>query len=219
MKLTSLAPLLTLVTVPAMAQHPAKAMFDGSICPDQRPFIIVQDPGYSAKIDLGAEAVAFTDPFAPPKIVATDQAGIMISSPVQLCLQIHEGQPSECIETLEVAPVDGLPELQGGPIQTPADPAGQKVNLFLDDVEKVVLDAMQFIENHLQVGHRNPAAFSPERHKPNERAWIDTLPLFSLRMTALDIGRNIRLCASFCVADPITGINPIFAIAIDVTAS
>ncbi|WP_300019090.1 ABC transporter substrate-binding protein [uncultured Roseobacter sp.] len=219
MKLTSLAPLLTLITFPAMAEHPAKAMFDGFIDPNHQPFVITHDPGYSAKTDLGVEAVASADPFGPPKIVATDQASIMISSPVQLRLQIHEGQPLECVETLEVTLDDGLPELDGGPIWTPADLAGQKVNLFLDDVEEVVLDAMQFIENHLQVGRRNPAALSLELHKPNERAWIDTAPLFSLHLIALDIGRNIRFCASFCVADPITGINPVFAIAIDVTAS
>mgnify|MGYP007000455297 len=52
----------------------------------------------------------------------------------------------------------------------------------------------------------------------NKRAWVDTLPRFALRPTAMDVGRYATFEAFLQDAGLIPVINPVSEIAIDVTS-
>lgn len=79
--------------------------------------------------------------------------------------------------------------------------------------------ATQYIVNHPVESWEIFAATSTElQDELNKRAWVDTLPRFALRPVALDAGRYARFEAFLKDAGLIPSLNPVSAIAIDVTA-
>lgn len=79
--------------------------------------------------------------------------------------------------------------------------------------------ATQYIVNHPEESWEIFAATSIElQDELNARAWVDTLPRFALRPTAMDIGRYARFEAFLHEAGLIPSINDAATIAIDVTA-
>lgn len=79
--------------------------------------------------------------------------------------------------------------------------------------------ATQYIVNHPVESWEIFAATSTElQDELNKRAWVDTLPRFALRPAALDAGRYSRFEAFLMDAGLIPSLNPVSAIAIDVTA-
>ncbi len=90
-----------------------------------------------------------------------------------------------------------------------------KIARFLAATEK----ATQFIVNNPEKGWEIFAATSPElQDELNARAWFDTLPRFALRPAGLDAGRYTRFEVFLKDSGMIDSINPVSAIAIDVTA-
>ncbi|SOH93883.1 putative hydroxymethylpyrimidine transport system substrate-binding protein [Monaibacterium marinum] len=79
--------------------------------------------------------------------------------------------------------------------------------------------ATQYMVNHPEESWEIFAATSIElQDELNARAWVDTLPRFALRPTAMDIGRYARFEAFLHEAGLIPSINDAATIAIDVTA-
>ncbi|TMV07153.1 ABC transporter ATP-binding protein [Ruegeria sediminis] len=90
-----------------------------------------------------------------------------------------------------------------------------KVARFLAATEK----ATQYIINNPDQSWEIFAATSTElQDELNARAWVDTLPRFALRPAAFDAGRYARFEAFLKDSGLIDSINPVDAIAIDVTA-
>ncbi len=90
-----------------------------------------------------------------------------------------------------------------------------KIARFLAATEK----ATQFIVNNPEKGWEIFAATSPElQDELNARAWFDTLPRFALRPAGLNAGRYTRFEVFLKDSGMIDSINPVSAIAIDVTA-
>jgi putative hydroxymethylpyrimidine transport system substrate-binding protein len=86
---------------------------------------------------------------------------------------------------------------------------------FLAATEK----ATQYIVNHPKDSWEIFAGTSTElQDELNARAWIDTLPRFALRPTAMDVGRYATFEAFLNEAGLIPSQNPVSKIAIDVTA-
>ncbi len=86
---------------------------------------------------------------------------------------------------------------------------------FLAATEK----ATQYIVNHPEESWEVFAATSAElQDELNARAWIDTVPRFALRPTAMDVGRYAAFEAFLNEAGLIPNQNPVSQIAIDVTA-
>ena len=89
------------------------------------------------------------------------------------------------------------------------------IQRFLAATEK----ATQYIINHPVDSWEIFASTAPELNDElNKRAWVDTLPRFALRPTAMDVGRYARFEAFLHDAGLIPAINPVGEIAIDVTA-
>jgi putative hydroxymethylpyrimidine transport system substrate-binding protein len=89
------------------------------------------------------------------------------------------------------------------------------IERFLAATEK----ATQFIVNHPYESWEVFASTSKElQDELNERAWIDTLPRFALRPTAMDQGRYAAFEEFLFAADLIPFVNEVSTIAIDVTA-
>ena len=79
--------------------------------------------------------------------------------------------------------------------------------------------ATQYIINHPQESWEIFKNTSTELDDElNKRAWVDTLPRFALRPAALDAGRYDRFEAFLKDAGLISSINPVSAMAMDVTA-
>ncbi|PCI87483.1 MAG: ABC transporter ATP-binding protein [Hyphomicrobiales bacterium] len=90
-----------------------------------------------------------------------------------------------------------------------------KIRRFMAAVEK----ATQFIVNHQQESWELFAATSAElRDELNERAWVDTLPRFALRPTAMDQGRYAKYEEFLFEFKLIDSILPVADFAIDITA-
>ena len=86
---------------------------------------------------------------------------------------------------------------------------------FLAATEK----ATQYIINHPVESWEIFAGSAPELNDElNKRAWVDTLPRFALRPTAMDVSRYATFEAFLHDAGLIPSINSISDIAIDVTA-
>ncbi|MFT6121452.1 MAG: putative hydroxymethylpyrimidine transport system substrate-binding protein [Yoonia sp.] len=86
---------------------------------------------------------------------------------------------------------------------------------FLAATEK----ATQYIVNHPEDSWEIFAGTSTElQDELNARAWVDTLPRFALRPTAMDVGRYATFEAFLNEAGLIPSQNPVLKIAIDVTA-
>lgn len=79
--------------------------------------------------------------------------------------------------------------------------------------------ATQYIVNNPEESWEIFSGTSPElQDELNARAWVDTLPRFALRPTAMDQGRYAAFESFLHEAGLIPSINPVSAIAIDVTA-
>lgn len=90
-----------------------------------------------------------------------------------------------------------------------------KIARFLAATEK----ATQFIVNHPKESWEIFSGTSKElQDELNKRAWVDTLPRFALRPSALDVGRYRRMEAFLKDAGLINSINPVDKIAVDVSA-
>ncbi len=86
---------------------------------------------------------------------------------------------------------------------------------FLAATEK----ATQYIVNHPEESWEVFSATSAElQDELNARAWVDTIPRFALRPTAMDVGRYATFEAFLHEAGLIPSQNPVSQIAIDVTA-
>lgn len=90
-----------------------------------------------------------------------------------------------------------------------------KIRRFMAAVEK----ATQFIVNHPIESWELFAATSAElRDELNERAWVDTLPRFALRPTAMDQGRYAKYEEFLFEFGLIDSLKPVADFAIDITA-
>jgi putative hydroxymethylpyrimidine transport system substrate-binding protein len=90
------------------------------------------------------------------------------------------------------------------------------IGRFLAATEK----ATQFIVNHPEESWEIFAGTSAElQDELNAKAWVDTLPRFALRPTAMDHGRYATFEAFLHEAGLIPSQNPVSKIAIDVTAN
>lgn len=80
--------------------------------------------------------------------------------------------------------------------------------------------ATQYIVNHPEDSWEIFAGTSAElQDELNAKAWVDTLPRFALRPTAMDVGRYAAFEAFLHEAGLIPSQNPVSKIAIDVTAN
>ncbi len=87
---------------------------------------------------------------------------------------------------------------------------------FLAATEK----ATQYIVNYPEDSWEIFAGTSAElQDELNAKAWVDTLPRFALRPTAMDEGRYATFEAFLHEAGLIPSQNPVSKIAIDVTAN
>lgn len=79
--------------------------------------------------------------------------------------------------------------------------------------------ATQYMVNHPQKSWELFSGTSAElQDELNARAWIDTLPRFALRPTAMDQGRYETFETFLHASGMIPSVNPVSAVAIDVTA-
>ncbi len=79
--------------------------------------------------------------------------------------------------------------------------------------------AIQYMVNHPEKSWEIFAATASELDDElNKRAWADTLARFALRPAALDAGRYARFEAFLYSAGLVPSINPVSALAVDVTA-
>ena len=89
------------------------------------------------------------------------------------------------------------------------------IRRFMAATEK----ATQYMVNHPQKSWEIFSATAPElQDELNEKAWIDTLPRFALRPLALDQGRYARFEAFMAGAGLIPAVNPVSALAVDLSA-
>lgn len=100
-------------------------------------------------------------------------------------------------------------------VANPARMNTAAITAFLAATEK----ATQYIVNNPQKSWEIFAATSKElQDELNAKAWTDTLPRFALRPAAFDAGRYARFEAFLKASGMIERINPVSAIAMDVTA-
>lgn len=123
-----------------------------------------------------------------------------------------EGVPGRCFYVEE----EGLPPYDELIYVANKDTMDVEViKRFLAATEK----ATQYIINHPVESWQVFAGTSPELNDElNKRAWVDTLPRFALRPSAMDVGRYATFEAFLNDAGLIPTINPVSDIAIDVTA-
>lgn len=89
------------------------------------------------------------------------------------------------------------------------------IRRFMAATEK----ATQYMVNHPQKSWEIFSATAPElQDELNAKAWIDTLPRFALRPLALDQGRYARFEAFMAGAGLIPSVNPVSALAVDLSA-
>ena len=89
------------------------------------------------------------------------------------------------------------------------------VSRFLAATER----ATEYIVNHPQESWEVFSATAPElQDELNEKAWVDTIPRFSLSPAALDIGRYARFERFLHDAGLVTEVRPVKDFAIDVNA-
>ena len=123
-----------------------------------------------------------------------------------------EGVPGRCfyVEEEGLPPYDELIYVANkGTMDT------DMIQRFLAATEK----ATQYIVNHPVESWEIFASTTPELNDElNKRAWVDTLPRFALRPTAMDVGRYATFEAFLQDAGLIPVINPVSEIAIDVTS-
>ena len=123
-----------------------------------------------------------------------------------------EGVPGRCFY-IEEEGVPSYDELIY--VANPERMDASKVSRFLAATEK----ATQFIVNNPKKSWEIFAATSIElQDELNARAWVDTLPRFALRPAAFDAGRYARFETFLKDRGMIPSLNPVSAIAIDVTA-
>lgn len=123
-----------------------------------------------------------------------------------------EGVPGRCfyVEGEGLPPYDELIY-----VVNPATMDADMIRRFLAATEK----ATQYIINHPVESWEIFASTAPElRDELNKRAWVDTLPRFALRPAAMDAGRYATFEAFLHDTGLIPAINPVSAIAIDLTA-
>lgn len=123
-----------------------------------------------------------------------------------------EGVPGTCFYVEE----EGLPPYDELIYVANAETMDRdQIRRFLSATEK----ATQYIINHPQESWEIFAATAPElQDELNARAWVDTLPRFALRPSAVDAGRYDRFEAFLHAAGLIPHVNAAATIAIDVTA-
>ena len=123
-----------------------------------------------------------------------------------------EGVPGKCFYVEE----EGLPPYDELIYVANTDTMDRDmIRRFLAATEK----ATQFIVNHPQQSWEIFAATSIElQDELNARAWVDTVPRFALRPSAMDVGRYARFEAFLHEAGLIPSINDVSTIAIDVAA-
>jgi putative hydroxymethylpyrimidine transport system substrate-binding protein len=123
-----------------------------------------------------------------------------------------EGMPGRCFYVEE----EGLPPYDELIYVANKDTMNVDIiQRFLAATEK----ATQFIVNHPVESWEMFASTAAELNDDlNKRAWVDTLPRFALRPTAMDIGRYATFEAFLHETGLIPSVNPVSDIAIDVTA-
>ena len=100
-------------------------------------------------------------------------------------------------------------------VANPATMDADKIQRFLAATEK----ATQFIVNHPTESWEVFSGTSKElQDELNTKAWVDTLPRFALRPTALDVGRYKRFEAFLSEAGLIKSVKPVSDLAIDLSA-
>ncbi len=120
-----------------------------------------------------------------------------------------EGVPGQCF----------YPEQEGLPaydeliyVANPKTMDADKIQRFLMATEK----ATQFIVNHPKESWKIFSATSKELQDTlNAKAWVDTLPRFAMRPSALDHGRYKRFEAFLHTAGLIKTIKPVSSLAVD----
>ena len=123
-----------------------------------------------------------------------------------------EGLPGQCF----------YPEQEGLPaydeliyVANPAKMDSDKLKRFLMATEK----ATQFIVNHPKQSWEIFSKTSKELQDTlNAKAWVDTIPRFSMRPAALDHGRYRRFEAFLHTAGLIKKVKPVSSLAIDLGA-
>ncbi len=123
-----------------------------------------------------------------------------------------EGEPGTCFY-IEEEGVPSYDELIY--VANPETMDADKVARFLRATEL----ATQYIVNNPVKSWEIFASTSTElQDELNARAWVDTLPRFALRPAGFDHGRYARFEAFLKESGMIDSINPVDAIAVDVTA-
>jgi putative hydroxymethylpyrimidine transport system substrate-binding protein len=101
-------------------------------------------------------------------------------------------------------------------VANPATMDADKVKRFLAATEK----ATQFIVNHPTESWEVFSATSKElQDELNAKAWVDTIPRFALRPSALDSGRYDRFEAFLKEAGLIETVKPVSDLALDLSAN
>ncbi|SLN69776.1 Putative thiamine biosynthesis protein [Falsiruegeria litorea R37] len=123
-----------------------------------------------------------------------------------------EGEPGTCFY-IEEEGVPSYDELIY--VANPETMDADKVARFLRATEL----ATQYIVNNPEDSWKIFSSTSTElQDELNARAWVDTLPRFALRPAGFDHGRYARFEAFLKDSGMIDSINPVDAIAVDVTA-
>ena len=100
-------------------------------------------------------------------------------------------------------------------VANPATMDADKIKRFLAATEK----ATQFIVNHPNESWNVFSATAKElQDELNAKAWVDTVPRFALRPTALDVGRYARYEAFMVDTGLIETVHPVSDLAIDLNA-
>ena len=123
-----------------------------------------------------------------------------------------EGVPGRCffVEEEGLPPYDELIY-----VANPDTMDADMIRRFLAATEQ----ATQYIVNHPEESWEIFASTAPElQDELNARAWVDTVPRFALRPTAMDVGRYAAFEAFLHEANLIPSLNSVDKIAVDVTA-
>jgi putative hydroxymethylpyrimidine transport system substrate-binding protein len=123
-----------------------------------------------------------------------------------------EGVPGRCFYLEE----EGLPSYDELVyVANPERMDREVISRFLAATER----ATEYIVNHPEESWETFAGTAPElRDALNEKAWVDTIPRFSLSPAALDIGRYARFERFLHEAGLLTEVRPVRDFAIDVNA-
>lgn len=138
----SLACLVCLWPMPAMAQDKLTVLLDWFVNPDHGPLVVAEARGLFAAAGLEIEMVEPADPNLPPRLTAAQQADIAVSYQPQLHLLVDQGLPLVRFATLVATPLNSLVVLKDGPVKTIADLKGRKIGYSVAGTEEAVLGAM-----------------------------------------------------------------------------